>query len=440
MSGNTTPNRPDGYPRRPGSGQFAPQGAPRRPASPQYGPGAAPARSAAAPRSGAPRPAAPYPRRPGSGQFAPQGAPRRPASPQYGPGAAPARSAAAPRSGAPRPAAPGSRSGVSGPRFGSAAARPGAPAVFGQDAHAYARGTYGNGRGNHGGHGGRGGKRGIGWKIALAVAVVVLVASLGTLAFIGWSYWSGTKTYDEIAEQAFKEPDADDLANMTVDWDLLAQKNPDVVGWVYVPGTTISYPIVQGESDDSYLYVDFTGATNPIVHKGSIFLSEENASDFSDGGCFIYGHNMNDDTMFGPIMDMLNQEGFDAARTVYVLTPTMNYRARTFAIDVVPSTSTSLIQPGLSDDGTMAAYVNDRIADSEVSRPDDVDATAFSKIFAFITCGDDYASTRAILYSGVVEQAVPAEGGAIVVDNGGAVLADADGTEQQSGQEAAEAA
>ena len=333
---------------------------------------------------------------------------------------------------------------AAGPRPGGATSpgpRPGAPAVYGQDARAYSRGNYGTGHGSHGSHGGRGGKGGLGWKIALVVAAIVLVASLGTLAFIGWSYWSGTKTYDDIAEQAFKEPDADELANMTVDWDLLAEKNPDVVGWVYVPGTTISYPIVQGESDDSYLYVDFTGATNPIVHKGSIFLSEDNASDFSDGGCFLYGHNMNDDTMFGPVMDMLTQEGFDAARTVYVLTPTMNYRCLTFAIDVVPSTSTSLIQPHLSDDGTMTAYVNDRIAESEVSRPDDVDATAFSKVFAFITCGDDYANTRAILFSGVVEQAERIQGGgSIAVDNGGAALAGSDEGGQQQEEGAAQAA
>lgn len=342
------------------------------------------------------------------GRPAPYGAPARP-------------SASAPR----RPAA--------GPRpAGGYSARPqsAGPAVYGQDARTYARGNYGTGHGVHGAHGGSGGGRGgRGWKIALAVAVVVLVASLGTLAFIGWSYWSGTKTYDEIAEQAFKEPDADELANMTVDWDLLAEKNADVVGWVYVPGTTISYPIVQGESDDSYLNVDFTGATNPIVHKGSIFLSEENAADFSDGGCFLYGHNMNDDTMFGPIMNMLSQEGFDAARTVYVLTPTMNYRCQTFAIDLVPSTSTSLIQPGLADDGTMTAYVNDRISESEVSRPEDVDAQACSKVFALITCGDDYANTRAILFAGVLEQAEPAQGeGLITVDNDGASLSEAEGS------------
>lgn len=376
----------------------------------------------------------------------------RPGS-QSGPGAYGApRRAQAPRPGAvPYPAA--SRTGaasrpVSGTR--PVTGRPGrgalqaAPAICGRDASAYSRGNYGGAHGAHGGRGGSGkGKGGRAWKVVLIVAAIVLVASLGTLAFIGWSYWNGTKTYDEIAEQAFKEPDADELANMTVDWELLAEKNSDVVGWVYVPGTTISYPIVQGESDDSCLNVDFTGATNPIVRKGSIFLSEENAADFSDGGCFLYGHNMNDDTMFGPIMDMLNQEGFDSARTVYILTPTMNYRCQTFAIDLAPSTSTALIQPGLAADGTMTAYVNDRIADSKVARPADVDATAYTKIFAFITCGDDYANTRVILFAGVVEQAAPSQGeGLISVDNDGAALADAgaDDAAAGSGEESGQAA
>ena len=321
----------------------------------------------------------------------------------------------------------------------------GAPATFGQSASSYDRSRYGHGgsRGAGGSHhGGKGGGkgRGIALKVVMVLACIVLVASLGVLAFIGFSYWQGTKTYDDIASQAFKEPDTDSLANMTVDWDLLAEKNGDVVGWVYVPGTTISYPIVQGESDDEYLKTDFTGATNPIVHKGSIFLSQENAPDFADDACYIFGHNMNDDTMFGPLMDMLDQPAFDAARTVYILTPEMNYRCQTYAIDVVPSTATSILQPHFADTATRTAYINDRIADSKVARPGDVDPAAYSKLFAFITCGDDYANTRAILFAGAVETAVPVgDSGSIVVDNGGASISGT-GASDEASDEASDSA
>lgn len=60
---------------------------------------------------------------------------------------------------------------------------------------------------------------------------------------------------------------------MTVNWDALREQNEDIVGWVYMPGTSIDYPIVQGENDEEYLQKDFTGSTSGLVHKGTIFLS-----------------------------------------------------------------------------------------------------------------------------------------------------------------------
>ena len=49
-----------------------------------------------------------------------------------------------------------------------------------------------------------------------------------------------------------------------------------------------------------------------------------------------------------------------------------------------------------------------RINDSAVGAPTDVDLASVTKLFTLITCGDDYANTRAVLCGGCVEQATPA--------------------------------
>ncbi|RNL40227.1 SrtB family sortase [Slackia equolifaciens] len=249
------------------------------------------------------------------------------------------------------------------------------------------------------------GKRRI-WTVVLVIASLVLVACLAILGVIAWGYYSGTKTYDEIAQSANVATEANALADMTVDWDALLAQNPDTVAWIYMPGTSIDYPVVRGDSDEEYLRKDFAGNEGGIVSKGAIFLSVVNSPDFSDDNNFIYGHNMNDDTMFAHLVAMEDQAAFDAARTFYVFTPTCNYRCTALALDVVANTETSIIQPTFADSATLAQYAQERI-DAATAKATDVDLGSISKLFTLITCGDDYATTRAVLFGGVVETAVP---------------------------------
>ena len=262
------------------------------------------------------------------------------------------------------------------------------------------------------------------WRVILIVSLIILLIAGGVLGVMIHGYMSGTKTYDAIEQEAFTTKDATDLASFAIDWDNLEAKNPDIVAWVYVPGTAISYPVVQGENDEEYLQKNFLNEDTALVHKGTIFLSEHNKADFSDQANFLFGHNMNDDTMFGDVMDMFDQEVFDACHTVYILTPEMNYRAETFALTIVPSTSVSVIQPNFDERPDMNTYMSDQIRDSKVEHPEAFDTSSVDKIFAFITCGDDYANTRAILYSGVVESAVPDINGSVVLDSDGDGVAD----------------
>ncbi len=273
------------------------------------------------------------------------------------------------------------------------------------EAHNYSRANYGSNMGG-GKHGRGSGKRRI-WTVVFIIAALVLAISLGVLAVIGYGYWHGTQVYDNLSEQSGLAKEANALEEMTIDWDSLRAQNEDIVGWVYMPGTSIDYPIVQGSDDEEYLQKDFTGDSGGLVHKGTIFLSATNEADFSDDNNFIYGHNMNDETMFAHILAMTDQSEFDAARTFYILTPTQNYRCQTFAIDIVKNTAVELLQPQFADASAMTSYMSARISASSVSAPTDIDLVSISKIFTLITCGDDYATTRAVLFGGCVEQATP---------------------------------
>ena len=74
-----------------------------------------------------------------------------------------------------------------------------------------------------------------------------------------------------------------------VDFASLQKINPDIVGWIYIEGTQINYPVVQGNDNQYYLKHLFSGEWNG---SGCIFLDSRNRADFSDRHSIIYGHHM----------------------------------------------------------------------------------------------------------------------------------------------------
>lgn len=84
-------------------------------------------------------------------------------------------------------------------------------------------------------------------------------------------------------------------ANKVIDFSGLKEEAPSVQGWIDVPSAGISYPIVQAGDNEYYL----THAYNDVeAWSGAIFLDHTNNPDFTDDHTFVYGHNMNDGSMF----------------------------------------------------------------------------------------------------------------------------------------------
>ena len=90
-----------------------------------------------------------------------------------------------------------------------------------------------------------------------------------------------------------------------IDLAALQQQNPDTVGWIELPGTDISYPIMQGASNETYLRHTFN---KEYLISGSIFMDFRNNKDYSDFNTIIFGHNMRDGTMFSQLGSYLNDD------------------------------------------------------------------------------------------------------------------------------------
>lgn len=94
--------------------------------------------------------------------------------------------------------------------------------------------------------------------------------------------------------------------------------NPDVYAWLKVDGTNIDYPIAQHPDDDSYYL------THDLEHQatyyGAIFTEKINTKSFDDFVTIIYGHAIQDGSMFGSLENFSEQSIFERYKTIEIET------------------------------------------------------------------------------------------------------------------------
>ena len=285
----------------------------------------------------------------------------------------------------------------------------------------------------------RKGKKNV-WTIVLVISVIVLVGSLGALGVIGYSYWQGQQKYEAVAEKANFDPsdamaagEEVELADITIDWDALLAINPDTVGWVYIPNSNINYPIVRGNDNDYYLTRDFEYQEGWAARYGSIFMDYRNNRDFSDPAIFIYGHHMNDGSMFADIAKMRDEQKFQECRTVYLLTPRGNYRLRSFSL-IQCGPYDLLVKTVFTSPYDFTGYVQDKIDRAIVNVGEIPAAADINKFIALATCVGDWTDGRYILFCYIEATTVPGEHA--VGEQGSELAVDA-GTVSAIGDEAA---
>lgn len=122
--------------------------------------------------------------------------------------------------------------------------------------------------------------------------------------------------------------DAHMEAMAAIDIAALREVNPQVIGWIRIPETNVDYPILQGSDNDYYLKHTWDGKENSV---GSIFMEHRNSGDFTDFNTILYGHNMNDGSMFANIRRYSTDWYRQRHPYVYVATEGGVYRYEVFS-------------------------------------------------------------------------------------------------------------
>lgn len=187
------------------------------------------------------------------------------------------------------------------------------------------------------------------------IRFVLWVFSLSVLGYSLWQLWGiyrdyrqGEQSYEALTQYvAFAEIEQtgentdkrmDDLAQEEpipdvsdwpqVDFEELAQINPDIVGWIFLEGTNINYPVVQGQDNDYYLDRLFDGTRND---SGCVFMDAGCKKDFSGRNSVLYGHHMKDKSMFAILPSYKSQTFYEEHPEMLLVTPDAYYRVRFFS-------------------------------------------------------------------------------------------------------------
>lgn len=168
------------------------------------------------------------------------------------------------------------------------------------------------------------------WRLLFLVALCVFVYSGYQLFHIYVQNYKEGKEKTEITEIA-KVPEKVDPEQVPfrVDWAALQAKNPDIIAWIIIPDTDISYPIVQG--DDNAYYLTHTYLKNEN-YAGAIFLDYQADAAFRDSNTFIYGHNVKHGTMFAELEKFKDAAFYQAHPYIYLFTPQGNYRCEVISM------------------------------------------------------------------------------------------------------------
>ena len=185
-------------------------------------------------------------------------------------------------------------------------------------------------------------------KMLMAVSAVMLAAGLAVIIQKNLDYQKGADDYSEaeqIAEAAEwktpgireskeketvekeSDPYIQSLAQLNIE--ALKEINDEVIGWIMIPDSEVSYPLIQGADNSYYLERTWKKEKSAV---GSIFLECQVSKDLSDFNTIIYRHKMRNGSMFGSLEQYKEETYWREHPRVYIVSGQEVHRYEIYAV------------------------------------------------------------------------------------------------------------
>lgn len=206
------------------------------------------------------------------------------------------------------------------------------------------------------------------------------------------------QTQTAATAESRREPEEETVPEETeryhspVDFESLREVNPDVVAWVEIPGTDISYPVVQSGDNETYLKRDFEGKTSA---SGAIFLDMDSDADLMGLHSILYGHHMKNQTMFAQLVKFKEEAFFKKNREVVIYTPETELHLRTVAA-VYGNADGEKRRTQFASRESFNTYVDEMTKNCSFRELPEGDIEG---LYSFVTCSYEFEDARTILYA-----------------------------------------
>ena len=171
-------------------------------------------------------------------------------------------------------------------------------------------------------------------KIYIIIAMVFMVVLSVSTFFIIRNHIDSAKqneVYDNLAEIVEDEPPKENEGvTFSEDKDYLAEylelyrQNEDMVGWIKVEDTNINYPVVQSVNEPNFYLKHKFDKTYSAY--GCPYVQENCDVQKPSDNIIIYGHHMNDGSMFTGLMKYRNKSFWEGHKTITFDTLTDRHR------------------------------------------------------------------------------------------------------------------
>ena len=158
------------------------------------------------------------------------------------------------------------------------------------------------------------------WSLVFIISSIIIIILIYNITSYYYSYKKDLEFKEKISEY---------------DFDKLKEINTDIVGYIEVDNTNISYPVVKSSDNSYYLNHSYKKEKNNI---GSIFLDYRNDLDNLSKNNIIYGHGRLDNTMFGSLNNLLDSNNLDSKESYYITlsTPKSIMTFKIFSVYTIP--------------------------------------------------------------------------------------------------------
>ena len=229
--------------------------------------------------------------------------------------------------------------------------------------------------------------------LSKAILSLILTAAIGVFLIAGLkllsihlNYQAAEDTYEKIRQEAEQEdsqlPEGQDENYPHVDFNYLLSLNPDTVGYLYCEDL-MEYPVVQGSDNEYYLHTMFDGSPNAA---GTLFVDHRITDGIEAKNCIIYGHNMNDGSMFGALGKFADPEFYKTHRIFHVYTPEHHYVYKAVAAYTADVDGFTYAY-SFTADGDFQQFLNQTMQASWFEN--DTELTTDSNLITLSTCLDN---------------------------------------------------